>query len=685
MARPTESDNLNASLYAYEREKLLDFNEFLLTMPHIFSHVNVEIRHNNKVPNLSFDTNIYVRLIGTKTFCDQVKCQSNLPRGKSCDEKSEPTVFKSGNTDILACESSCFNLYEQSKDKDGNFYKAPLTMYNARQQCCTLHTDAAFRLGMDDYIRTDNHPTKRVDTIGTGFDLDSNPYIDEEGNETYHFKINKYYCDDFKYEFVDGKCKPSLAETIFGIAATENLYKAVQYGLRALNTGVGFEDVNIPNLPPIVTEKPPNLDAWLSNINTSATFFNADLKLSDLGITPDKSHLFFTTAYGWPGQLVEPLLIYASPSSGYKNVDFSYGKNLLPQFQLDSYGRRFYDEYELLGSYEVIRRLNREFYSRLPTDGTVDVNKVYEFFNGIFAMFNLDTIIEKLSSAEFYAEFVATFVGEFAALLKKLVKYAEKTFVKVTRTMITMAQHTLIHAFTSSIGITSIRYASIFAKIASSSLKAISVVGLIFDIIGLVDIALIGFDLFGQKNLYDEKFVDGYSKMDLHTLQMAFGYKTIEFSPVFFMDQYRQNVGRKTKVASSPNVMLLHDYTGLTYSIASSEVDVNARDSNVFKWRASYALGLKVNSNGDEITWDDVIDMSEFNDMVDNVFKKTPPSYANYLTSLKSIAPRRQLITVSLSFTILLTTISILFESTILFVISMLFAIISFTFTTTPL
>lgn len=315
--RETKIDQLNAVRYSYERQKIKMFNHYLKILPHIFSHVNVEISFNTKLINNNYERanhHIYVRLMGSKEFCKQIHCNVGYPRGKTCTVEDKPFIFKSGNSDIGACHSACYNLFENRTDENGLHYRAPFVNYSTRMCKCLIQNENVFRMATDDFMRTDVHPTPRIDTIGTGFDLDPNPYVDGHKNETFHFKLNEYYCDDFQYEFKNGKCQSSIVEDVFSLFGSSNLYKFGQYGKRYVQSGEWINDVQRPNLPPITSRPPPSYRDWLSNINKTAIFIDPNLCLSDLGIVPGAMHLIFTTEFGWPGLLVEPLLFYKTPN-----------------------------------------------------------------------------------------------------------------------------------------------------------------------------------------------------------------------------------------------------------------------------------------------------------------------------------------------------------------------------------
>lgn len=688
---PTQQDYDNATLAAFERKKLATFNHFLKIMPHIFSHVNVEIRLNQLVATQTlqqFDNAISVRLIGTRKFCSQVHCHARYPRGQACQVSTPPMVFKSGNSDVEACQSSCFNLFNGAVDEDGVAFKAPLTLYSERQKCCLWMNDIFFGIGTDDYMRTEVHTTPRVDTIGTGYDLSNQPFIDKDGNETYRFKLNKYYCDDFKLEFKGGECEQSLAEKIIGLLGSEVIYKTVQYGARDLATGTGFSEVQKVILPPITKPAPNDLKTWMAVVNKDAIFFNPDLRLSDLGITGSNSHLFFTTEFGWPGVLVEPLLLYKAPSflnnPEIKKVDFSGGDALLPQFRYDAYGRRYTDEYEVLGTYTLLREVNKLAYDSVGPEGNdVNQSKIKEFF---------DAMAKLVHTKEFWSDFFITLAPGLVPLIKRLAIYSEKRFTQLTKTLVFLAQKTIFHSVVAHSGAMALKFAAAAFKFLSSTLKVVSIVGIVLDALGLVDILFIGRDLFGLANLNGQDAVDFIcSQRDLDVKYEVYGYKSVEYSPAMFLQTYDlanppSYTSMEEPLHPADNSFLLSG-SKTPYSIDASLVTNKDDLSKAITWEAEYLHRLVRNSDNVAINWNeaDGIEMTTFNEMIDNAFSKVPTSFIDYHNYVDDMRGRVGIITKLFTATTCLLLINNIFiHSNLLAIIAMFLAIISFSLTFIP-
>lgn len=693
--KPTQLDLDNSVLYCLEREKILSFNHFLKILPHIFSHVNVEIRHNkslnNKQENL-VDSNIYVRLIGSKEFCKQVRCNASYPRGMTCKPDTDPLTYKSGDGDVYACQAPCFQLYPESTLD----LRAPLTRYSERQNCCLLHNNQPFSAATDDYMRTDVHPTSRIDTIGTGFDVDRNnsSYFDFAGNETFKYELNRYYCDDFLLNFENGECKPSIGQRVNDLFLSSNLYKAIQYGIRYAETGVGLHDVQIPNLPP-KGPPPENKEAWLLNINKSAYFFDPMLKLSDLGITSDRLHLFFTTEYGWPGRLVEPLILPREPSA-YKNVkivDFVTGnEKLLPQFQVDSNGRRYLDEYKIIGVQEIITDL----YANSEKD------RAGRIFGGLGNAPNeinlfLTSIPSLIGNEEFWLTIGSGFSSQVVDVLKdniesQLIKMQRKT---ITESMTTIVKRSILSTIANRTGYVARKFTFNTLRLFTSTLRALSVVGIIADLIGIVDLFLINADLFDLRNLKGKQFANTFSEMDLAQNEKQYGYKTVEYSPAYFMAMYDLATSHSKEKQESSNIIFqeeLHTEVNLDFikennhlpkwSINSSKVGHKNDVKFKILWQTEYLYRLERNSNNLKINWFEergAGTIHEFNAFVDTVYDIQ--AIVNFKMYIKNAFNRVDLLKYGTIITIILLIASVFIPTLIPLFISLLMSISMFALT----
>ena len=568
---------------------------------------------------------IYLCVRTRKSFCSQVKCQMIYPRGQKCQPGDLPRVFKSGVSDIEACQCGCYELYEHTIRKDDdenenantrqedNYMRAPFCQYSYIQDACIIQDNGLFALGIDDYMRTDTHPLPRVDTIGTGFDYvdsDNNfndtdfdpeknrPYIDLSGNESFRFKVNKYYCDDFQLKFTGTKCNTTVFEDIFGFVISSALYKSCQYGIRYAATGVTNTQIQKLNLPPITHEPQiKTVDDWYNNINEDAFFLDPDLTLEDLGIPLEHLHLIFTTEYGGVGRLVEPLLIYQHISD--YPVDYEKrNKGRLPQFQYDAMtGQRIIDEYEMMGLYKYIRETHLEIEL---DDPHITYEKFIERATNFF-----HAVISNLP--EMGKGFLIGYSQDLGSRLAIKGLTISERYLKntITPSLIAMVQRhsygeavqPVIRAFSAGLR-TVLKTGRVFLK----SIEYAGYVGVIFD---LLDIFI---DFFNMNRLMDDGTVQHYSEISIEQVRKAYGQGTVEYSAIMFMLMC-QDMKLHEKWSESPQsiykLKCLHERTE-KYMLPIEQVTrFYENNDKTLEWIAEYIFTLEENSDLININWED--------------------------------------------------------------------------------
>lgn len=660
---PTLVNYTNADIYAYERRKIQQYNYFLKYRPEIMSHTYIEISYNTNLEdntNLPWYRKIHFIVRSRKKFCSQATCQNHFPRGNTCSPDDIPKVFKTGDHDIEACQPGCFNLYENTKlpsdndnnkdpttTEDDNFARAPFLIYSYRQCVCQIHNNGIFSLGVDDFARTDTHPLPRVDTIGTGFHYidsgnffdrenfspdDNQPFIDIEGNESFRFNINKYYCDDFQLKFDGRKCYADVGEKIFGFLVSSTLYKACQYGIRYAATGVTNTDVQKLNLPPIKYKpRHDNISSWKNDVDDTAFFIDPNVSLLDLGFTEESKHGIFTTQYGYPGMIVEPLA-YGKNVTG-NLIDYEkLNKNRLYQFQYDIYnGQRFIDEYEIYGIYKYIRNN--------PTKREYSPEKYIDANNVLANM--IKGLIENLGEISAILTFGYLFdkgVKYSQKLLKLSAEYVEGV---ITPTLLYIVERELLtQAFHPSIRI----FSRVIAKIANVSSSFIKMMDVFTTVVGILDLFDIGFDFFNMNHIMNDGTINQYSELDIKTIRDAYGYGTVEYSPVTFMMmcEYLKLLDNWTIVPSSTQKLrCIKDYHKYKYMIPINAVTRYDKDNdNTFEWVSEYIFSLTVNSNGLQINWDDELKLSsdiieKYININENVYLKGMDNYSQYTESFR--------------------------------------------------
>lgn len=711
---PTTTDYRQADEYASAKRKLRMYAKGLCTKPHIWSWVNVEIRLNTSLNNTEYESannNLDVRLIGTKKFCEQIHCNMTYPRGKTCAPTTKPHIFKSGNSDVVACHAPCFGLFGKNKNEDGEYISPNPAYYSDNQKCCLLQLQPIMTQATDDYTRTNNHPTKRVDTIGTGFDLDDRPFIDKLGNETQHYKLNKYYCDDFMYKLsTDNKqCTSSVTEDVVSFVVSDNAYKFGQYSMRAFSQGVFLEDVQKVQLPPIVKPPPSTHEQWINTVNKDAFIFNPNLKLSELGIKPGCMHLIFTTEYGWPGKLVEPLMIYRNPSvldtfydehkwtkkptreeqSNYTVIRVDYAalnEKLLPQFRYDENGKRLHDEFDLLETYNLLKKspqelddTNNETDKKSKEEFNRTKNRIEQMYKSLLAS-GPDIIKDVVLSA-----LVDKVCKKLVYVMKR---YSEKLGKHATRTTMRLGERSLYRIASQRFLLQSSKAAAKLLKIMASGL---SVALVIFEILGLIDLFLFaaGIDWWNHKQLMDQTTIDNlYSMAEFEIKRNLFGYETIEYSPAYFdmMENIIKNRNLpKDSIFEDEKYNMIEDLDILlpnsilppvSYAISSN--DVALLEEDYFMLEGEYLFRLKKNSTGMKINWneEESFDLNAFDTFIDTF--KIPHTTENYKIYIKTALRRNKILSIGLMFNLILILLILFTKNIILVFISIFLSSILF-------
>lgn len=631
MAGITSDDMTNATRYAFERQKLVMYNYFCYKYPHIFKGKTfLRIRFNNEIKGAKDPLNcIKVDWCGTKEFCDKIFCQKYIPYGGTCTAESQPLILKSGDSTITACNAGCYSHFHEDAE-----FKGQMTLYSERQRICLWQPDMFFGMAIDPFLRTDVHPTPRVDTIGTGFDVDfSEPYVDDEGNETFKFKLNRYYCDDFKYEFdVDGmKCKPSLGERIFGIFGSELLYKAFQYGARYVETGVTIDGVQKIDTGPVdsnVTN--PSILEWKNDVN-EAHYISPDLSLASLGMTMDNyKYLMWTTESSPRGELIIPKKfyeeeIYMDPM--YRVIDFlPLNRNRPDYLHFQNNGVRVHDEYEALKIYDLL--VTSAIEPQPVTDTVAQV--ILEMLENMGIDLVTSITVPKL------VEIVLKHMGLFLKDMQRLnIKLTQSALVMLTRSM---ADYLL------SVSLSSL--SKILIKVGKLAISALKGIFIVFDLLGIIDLISMGADPYNLKKLVDQRFVDNYSAMSIFLTKKVFGRGQYEMSPIFYASLLLQKAVEENQNSIIKDIAVRNteDFSWTTNTIQNKW----SNPMQDILWKLDYLSGLEFNSNGLKIDHDmeQTFSYEEFNAI--EIQKKVALTYDKYIAKTEK-KKRTEILTVVVS------------------------------------
>lgn len=522
LVQPTPVDEQHCTTYINYRSRLYRLNVLMDEMPNIASQFIVEIRaadqETYKFPSSFRDnaitTNVYLNKLG----CDMVSCTFMYPRGNTCTSDDTTKLFKSGNSTIAACQPACFNLFKNGKKHQPQ--AVPTFHYSPYQACCIENPSTRVSM-IDDYNRTDEHPTINTDTIGTGFD-EAGIYKDHEGNVSRKYAINRYYCDALNLEFKEdgdfNNCVQSQAQNVASYLIGEHVYSALLYGKDLATQDLLANDVRRPNTGPVDKTRYPDIvtqfDKWVRPMGLCKKI-DPNITLSQLGITSATRHMIWTNEFSADGDLVEPLLVYTSiPITGFDDPPSNTLKALREAVK---FGGEFINRNEKI---QTIKRIDYTKYDNYKNNSNcpiqfriADTGRRLEQKPKLIQLSDFDLskpnwimgIIDKLFSEEgiaiFYAYHIADKVLDYLKVfLRRLAKTAIPKFFEmashlVTRQLVLKLAVKTVLAHT----ITYIAF-QVMAKAAIAvvdfAVGAIDVVNFIMGVSLIVDIVLMFTDPF---------------------------------------------------------------------------------------------------------------------------------------------------------------------------------------------
>lgn len=591
MFQPTDLDFANARLFSYERQKIVNYNYFCYKYPNIFKGKTfIRIRYNNSLPitNNPMES-IKVDWCATKEFCNTIHCQKRLPNNGICDENSPPQLFKSGNSTVVACQAGCFENFAVDSEMKG-----PFLLYSEKQSICLLQVDHFFAMAIDPYLRTDIHPNPRIDTIGTGFDIDyENTYVDYSGNETYKYKLNKFYCDDFKLEFKGDSCQPSIGEEIANLFFSRVLYKAFQYGTRYFTTGVPINETQHVDTGPVDKSMTPmTKEQWRNDIRKSY-YINPNVTLKDLGMTEDNYKLLiWTTEDASAGKLIVSESVYQSNSilhnsKGVSVVDF-LSKNLHRPDHLKFRGNgvRLIDEYDFLGIYSYIQKET----AYKGDDEKLIGEQILDFLKNDLPEIGISIVVPVV---------LESIIKRYMSLLR----HVETSFSKINVSILRMTKNIFIQmytpVFTRAIG-------KLIVTASKFIVNTLSGVLIVSNILGLIDLFAMGSDPYNLNKLVDEKFIDNYSELTIRGVREMFNVGEVEMSPIFYA--YYLNNGKTVDIENENLFDLINIDTTSdpNYPSWAAKTIINSSSDPTqdIMWTTKYLKSLVYNSNHLKIDWD---------------------------------------------------------------------------------
>lgn len=554
VVQPTEEDILNATTYCEQRLELYKINVIRKQLPNIriITEIRAATQDDYKFPSKLRDNAILVQGRVDRKSCQMLNCWSRYPRGKECTKSDTSKLFMSGNFTQLACQPACFNLNPNS---DKNTPQSFPTFFFPPYNACIIENPTILAYMIDDYVRTTEHPTKGVDTIGTGFDRENIDAITEnnfieamynsDGFYTPRYKLNTYYCDrlylPFRFREPFNECDRETVK-LFGWDSTIRYdgYLDLLGGrfIPPLSdffyNGSNAYTVWNPKVPPINYNKYPDYvtlkEKWAEPIKDNP-YVDINVKLSQLGITSATRHMTWTNEFSPEGQLVEPLLVYTSvPDGNFAPSTVTYST---PPLKVDYTKRRNYKDNKAippnlaLHDYGFFVKLQKPSYAS-PLIDPADLGFWENAFMALFSKENLKNLV-------LYSVSAKTLLLLRTLLIKGLKRIIPTLIVAVTKMITSKILSIIITRILVSF---MIRFAiMIAARLATIIALTFSIVGIplaIYSIVtSIIDIAFYYFDFLGSyHNQLEQTSMHLLHKTAFQSNQEVFG----EMNPLVNVD-----------------------------------------------------------------------------------------------------------------------------------------------------
>lgn len=223
-------DEINAKKFAVNCYLEYQYKHFLKTIPHIFKHVNMDIRPATNEdyyipPSLTSECKV-VKLTFNEIGCQKIACFPYMKNLDKCQPMDEARYLNLGTQFTLACQPGCTQLnWHLQHPTDTEFRNNKCMMVNMKKKMFGLFPETF-------------HNVSTVQPLNVGFDL-------VNGN----LQLNRDYCKYYGLDFKDGKC--------------EN-YKHQAAGEFFLGTSVYRSMIQFNSLP---HKTPPDAPSYLKNVN----------------------------------------------------------------------------------------------------------------------------------------------------------------------------------------------------------------------------------------------------------------------------------------------------------------------------------------------------------------------------------------------------------------------------------
>lgn len=635
----TNKDLDNGIAYSNNRYKLKVINALYKKLPHLTSHLEYSIEQADPDVDYYYPASFASKAIRVSTnipekLCSKLSCNSIMSES-SCKRSTVASYYIVGDQANFQrqCEPACYNLLEDPviDEETGEEQVQMLRLeYNDTFGCVFLPT--AYAWHEHPFYRSDVVYEHRLNDLPAGFNrADPDPY--SYSGLTYEY--NKSYCDAYFDDWSESKrtCTEKWWETVLYAVVGESIIKLVKAGIQNVNNGYksDYPPVEFPEIP--IIEELWTVDGWKKDINKDFILPPEDYEI------PSTKTIQRETFNNNDQNIVEkfPYMKRVKFIKNIKSKQRQIGSNLRRKLETFYDIKLTSDEHDKIQKikdtnrkYPTIRLINKR-------DGSED--SILDVLTGV-----LTNIMEGVFDSKFWIDMGLGITSDviltqikvifrklandiLPKLTEKILAYSGKMLTEVfAKTLYATIANTMSKLVIKTVSKVMIQLTKLMAEIAS-------VVGIILAIISIFDILLSIWDPVGFNNKFDKDILDSVTRSSdialRQSLEVAIPSMTFE---IF------------TNICLTSNEILDNSLSTFVYIYEYLDsLTVNSEGSRINK--------------GNEINFDDMDD-STVNKTIVTTKLVTPKEIYDYENEHNQ---RMQFYTISMTITITLLVISVLF------------------------
>ncbi|AKR17431.1 P74 [Mocis latipes granulovirus] len=586
MALPTAQDMISCDEFIVNRIRLNLIRDWRTRFPNIFINYAVRYANNNDFhvpPALLNKQAVMVELEFSKQGCEAMTCYP-FTATRTIDIHSPIGGYtQTSNTAVQYNQPACFNLDRAMARRNGELQSVE-TRYTANEQCIMVDSFTKMYLNTP-YMRTEDRRSAGIDDV-PGFDTaySNNPVFPDKAEGFF----NAAYCRRFGRDVVNANsssasgCAQAWYEMLVGFVLGDSIYasfKMMATGVVADMSMFRYDQPSSILPPPPPPEGKTMLDEWMEarDDKFDEMFERGFITHNDFGDLRPGTTLVYEAQKGYS---------YKSTST----FNATHKQSLLRQINSARLAL-------LNGRERRQDTLKSKINKTTTTDNPLNVSEVVPDFQNYNNNDELDSMIIDFLEDHSFILGILTDLGFniLESQLNKLLKEVSSQLLPILRNLLLGGTKTFTNRFAAevykavvinTVHRTLVKTVAVVSKMMFRALKmAMSVINVVLMFLTLIDFVLMIWDPYGYNNMFPRGYLDDLSNAFLGSLYDSIGIENRDLI-VVLPEMYMEYV--TTTYPTNANAAQQTDIDLMTFSAIDA---------------ITYIDNLKVNSNGQMITW----------------------------------------------------------------------------------